>query len=72
MSDATPNEMPLALAAQKLGLSWRRAWGLVLEGQLGGRQVNGRWLVSRADTERLAQERSWGENAPVDAASATH
>lgn len=55
--------MPLAQAAQRLGLSWERAWRLTLQGSLHGRQLgNGRWVVSaesiaahaRAETTRSA------------------
>jgi hypothetical protein len=49
-------EVPLSIAAQRLAVSWERAWRLVLQGRIRGRKVNGRWLVSWPDTERLAEE----------------
>ncbi len=53
----TAQEIPLAQAAQRLSLSWPRAWRLVLEGRISGRKIDGRWQVSSADVERLAQQR---------------
>lgn len=50
MSDAT-GEMPLSLAAQTLGISWARAWRLVLSGELKGERREGRWWVRRASVQ---------------------
>lgn len=45
MADETNSEVPLAAAAQQLGISWQRAWRLVLTGELHGHQRGGRWFV---------------------------
>lgn len=49
--------IPLADAAMELGLSWPRAWRLVLTKCLEGEKRSNRWYVSRASVERLAKER---------------
>lgn len=38
--------VPLVSAASRLGVSWARAWRLVLIGELEGVKVGGRWFVS--------------------------
>lgn len=38
--------IPLAVAAQRLGVSWATAWKLVLTGDLVGKRVRGRWVVA--------------------------
>ena len=38
--------VPLSQAALQLGISWQRAWRLVLTGGLDGQKIGGRWLVS--------------------------
>lgn len=55
-------EVPLSAAAQRLGISWQRAWRMVLTGELVGRQVAGRWLVDEATIERCGEQL---ERAPV-------
>lgn len=45
----------LAKAAQRLGMSWGRAWRLVLDGTLAGEQRNGKWYVTTASLERVAR-----------------
>ncbi len=47
-------EMPLARAAQRLGVSWERAWRLMLTGELVGRQLenSNRWKVTQESVER--------------------
>lgn len=50
MSDtatAAEHWVPLALAAQRLGLRWDQAWRLVLTGALRGEKRGGRWFVER-------------------------
>lgn len=44
--------VPLAEAAQRLGMSWQRAWRLVLTGELEGIRQQGRWLVGEASIRR--------------------
>ena len=44
--------MPLAVAALRLGLSWQRAWRLVLTGEIEGRKHGGRWLVKALSVEQ--------------------
>ena len=40
--------IPLATAAQQLGITWDRAWRLMLRGALiGHRLENGRWAVTK-------------------------
>ena len=56
MTQATANELPLALCAQRLGKSWGQTWRLMLRGTLKGRKVDGRWFVNAEDVERLARE----------------
>jgi hypothetical protein len=57
MVEKTDDEMSLAAAAQQLGISWQRAWRLVLTGELDGRQRGGRWFV-RSDS--VARRRELG------------
>jgi molybdenum-dependent DNA-binding transcriptional regulator ModE len=61
------DEMPLAEAAKALGISWHRAWRLLLVGALDGRRdrISGRWLVQRSSVERV--KRANGER-PLPAA----
>lgn len=49
--------VPLTEAARRLKISWHRAWRHMLIGDLRGEKVDGRWVVRRADVERLAVER---------------
>lgn len=49
--------IPLSDAAQRLSMSWERAWRALLAGRLKGKKRNGRWQVSTASVERLAAER---------------
>ncbi len=46
------HELPLPVAALRLGISWERAWRRLLEGRLQGRKVKGRWLVTAESVER--------------------
>lgn len=65
MTEIEREEIGLAEAAQRLGISWQRAWRLVLTGELHGNQRGGRWFVrtdSIAQREALtANDRSTGE-----------
>jgi hypothetical protein len=45
-------ELSLAEAALRLGLSWQRAWRLVLTGEIVGRKHEGRWVVNADSVER--------------------
>jgi hypothetical protein len=56
--------IPLALAAQRLGVSWTRAWRLVLTGQLEGSKIGGRWVVSAASIERAVEDGLEGSLSP--------
>ena len=38
--------IPLADAAMRMGISWERAWRLLLRGVLRGEKRGGRWFVS--------------------------
>ena len=45
------NEVPLPRAAHLLGLGYWRCRDAVLRGELEGRQIGGRWVVSTASIE---------------------
>jgi hypothetical protein len=45
-------EVSLAQAAQRLGVSWHRAYRLALTGKLEARLIAGRWLVTSASVDR--------------------
>ncbi len=47
------NDIPLSEAALRLGLSWERAWRLVLTGALVGQKHHGKWTVSQASVDRF-------------------
>ncbi len=47
--------IPLVEAAHKLGISWNRAWRLLLQGDLKGFKVNGRWVVTRESLQASQQ-----------------
>ncbi len=50
--------IPLVEAAQRLSLSWSRAWRLMLSGELRGQKRGGtRWYVQVQDVDRLLRER---------------
>jgi len=52
------SEMPLAVAAQRLGLRRPRAYDDVLTGRLDGRKLaNGHWVVTAASVARYEQDR---------------
>lgn len=46
MARVAIEELPLSIAAQRLGLSWSQTWRLVLIDRLPARRIGGRWLVS--------------------------
>lgn len=56
MIDTVKHEIPLAEAAQRLAVSWSKAWRLMLEGVITGRKVNGRWHVQVEDVDRLVEQ----------------
>jgi hypothetical protein len=60
MKEQKKAEISLAAAAQQLGISWQRAWRLVLTGELDGRQRGGRWFVQ---AESVARRRELGASA---------
>ena len=51
MSEKTGSWIPLPEAAQKLGVSWERAWRSLLRGELQGQKLDGRWYVTEASLE---------------------
>jgi hypothetical protein len=51
-------EIGLAQAAQQLGVSWARAWRLVLTGQLQAEKRDGRWVVNAGSLTRLATQKT--------------
>ena len=50
------DSIPLAEAAQALGVSWERAWRLLLQGQLTGSKKANRWRVTAESVEALKLE----------------
>jgi hypothetical protein len=56
-------EVLLTEAALRLGISWERAWRLVLTGQLKGQKKGKRWLV---DSQSLKALESKEDNPPRD------
>lgn len=52
-------EIALPEAAQRLGISWHRAWRLVLTGSLRATRDpgSGKWLVSRASLDEFIEKR---------------
>ncbi len=53
MADINTAAVPLTVAAQRLGISWPRAWRLVLTGALAGFKRDGRWFVAAASLDAL-------------------
>jgi hypothetical protein len=51
MDRSTLADVPLSVAAHRLGVSWAAAWKLVLTGDLDGERVGGRWVVSSASVD---------------------
>lgn len=49
--------IPLSDAAQRLSISWERAWRALLNGRLEGEKQNGRWQVSTVSVRRFQRER---------------
>jgi len=45
MARTQQGEVGLAGAAKELGISWQRAWRLLLTGELDGHQRDGHWYV---------------------------
>jgi hypothetical protein len=50
--------MSLIEAAQKLEISWERAWRLVLQGKLRGEKRAGRWVVGRGSVMTFLARRN--------------
>ena len=44
--------IPLTEAAQRLGMSYNKAWNAVLSGTLDGKKEEGRWVVSEDSVKR--------------------
>jgi hypothetical protein len=49
-----PDFISLPEAARLVGLGWQATWTRLLNGQLEGQQVGGRWLVDRGSALALA------------------
>lgn len=49
--------IPLSDAAKELAVSYAKAWTMVLTGGLKGTKNAGRWMVDRADLDRILQSR---------------
>ena len=63
MPKADPQELPLTVACQRVGLGYMAGRDAVLRGQLNGELRQGRWIV-RADAALAALVRSRREHAP--------
>jgi hypothetical protein len=56
-------DVPLAVAAQQLGISWQQAWRAVLVGHLIGQKRAGKWYVNSASMDALAERMAAQETA---------
>ncbi len=61
------SEVALAHAAHAIGISWHRAYRLVLTGALEARFVAGRWLVKGASLDTYLKAQASGEARHLDA-----
>lgn len=61
-----PRYLSLPATAMRLGCSWGVAWRKLLTGQLEGKQVGGRWLISEESVRRV--ELLAADREPVPAA----
>jgi hypothetical protein len=52
------DELPLTAAALQLGISWQRAWRLVLTGEISGSKRGGRWFVDTVSLEQFGESAS--------------
>ena len=57
-------EITLSDAAQRLGISWARAWRLLLTGELEGRKSQGRWYVSERTLANVVERKSATSSLP--------
>jgi len=51
------SEVSLTEAAHQLGISWERAWRLVLTGQLEGKKERGKWVIHADSLRELIKAR---------------
>jgi len=51
MDRNTAGDIPLSVAAHRLGVSWATAWRLLLKGDLVGEKIGGRWVVTSDSVE---------------------
>jgi hypothetical protein len=58
-------EIPLSVAAFRLGIGWGKAYQLLLTHALRGRRDGRRWMVDEADVERIQCERAESASRPV-------
>ena len=49
--------IPLTDGAQRLSMSWDRAWRAMLNGRLEGKKLRGHWFVTVTSVESWAAER---------------
>jgi hypothetical protein len=52
------SEISLTDAAQRLGISWGRAWRLILTGKLAGEKREGRWFVNELSVAEMESSAS--------------
>ena len=55
---AKTDELPLTIAAHRLGIPYPIAYRRMFAGELSGRRIGTRWYVKLADVERFEAERS--------------
>ncbi len=58
MTAPAMSHVPLAVAAQRLGVSWQVAWRLALQQKFQATQVHGRWYVDASSLDAYATARS--------------
>ena len=66
MQEGQMNEIGLPEAAQRLGISWHRAWRLMLEGRLRGEKRHGRWVVTERSLSIFLARRQGEPNEASD------
>jgi len=49
--------IPLVVACQRLGVSWDKAWRLMLTGGLRGEKLGGRWYIDPRSVDECLRHR---------------
>ncbi len=53
-----PLMIPLVVACLRLGVSWDKAWRLMLTGELRGEKVSGRWYIDPRSVDECLRRRA--------------